>query len=105
MAENLHVENSNNESAIRDLEIKNRLLVDNLNAQIFRQASVYKEKTMNALHRGATSHNNLNGSHNYGQSSSPLRASSNGRNTAAGLGQNDSAFARSPLQVSRVANV
>ena len=68
------------ESAIEDLEMKNRLLVDKLNAQIYKQATSYKEKTLNALNRGRD-----------GQSHSPLRAS--------GIGgtQGDSAFARSPL--------
>ena len=98
MAEALQVEKRQNLLAIEDLEMKNRLLVDKLNAQIYNQASQYKEKTLNALNRGKDGVG-------AGTSASPLRNSSNGRSgpgaTYGGAGQND-AFARSPLQVSRV---
>lgn len=39
MAEALQVEKRQNLLAIEDLEMKNRLLVDKLNAQIYNQAS------------------------------------------------------------------
>lgn len=41
-------------AAIEELEIKNRLLVDKLNNQIYQQASMYKEKTIEVLSRGHT---------------------------------------------------
>ena len=66
---------------------------------------MYKEKTLEALNRG-------HGGHNDGGvegATSPLRSTSNGppnNNNAYGMGgQNESAFARSPLQVSRPPNV
>lgn len=36
MAEMLQAENKDNKAAIEDLEMKNRLLVDKLNAQIYK---------------------------------------------------------------------
>ena len=52
MAELLQVEQRDNRAAIEDLEMKNRLLVDKLNSQIYQQAASYKEKTLTALQRG-----------------------------------------------------
>jgi len=51
---------------IEDLEMKNRLLVDKLNNQIYMQATAYKEKTMNALMNGIK--RNEQRSNNEGQS-------------------------------------
>ena len=97
-------------AAIEELEIKNRLLVDKLNNQIYQQASMYKEKTIEALNRGHA--NNGIGGRGDENSTSPLRSSSNGRpagNPAYGIlsgGQNEPGFARSPLQVNnRIPNV
>jgi len=84
---------------IEDLEMKNRLLVDKLNAQIYQQASVYKEKTMEALMTRCP--------HNGG-SGSPLRSSSQGYqapNPNYMPSTTDSAFARSPLGAKRVSNI
>lgn len=100
MAETLQSENQSQRATIDELEIKNRLLNDKLHAQIYQQASSYKEKTMGALNRGKNSNSQNERPHG---STSPLRNSSNGRNAGYGLGNNESAFARSPLQVNRQA--
>ena len=89
-------------AAIEELEIKNRLLVDKLNNQIYQQASMYKEKTIEVLNRGHA----INGGGRVEENStSPLRSNSNGRpiNPTYGImsGQNEPGFARSPLQVNK----
>lgn len=58
-------------AAIEELEIKNRLLVDKLNNQIYMQASMYKEKTLEVLNRGHS--NNTGGGRMEHSSTSPLR--------------------------------
>ena len=95
-------------AAIEELEIKNRLLVDKLNNQIYQQASMYKEKTLEVLNRGYTVNGGGGQQRAEDHSTSPLRSSSNGRqqvhhNTAYGIisGQNEPGFARSPLQVNK----
>ena len=83
---------------MEELELKNKSLNDRLNGQIYQQASKYKEKTMNAL---------MNSKHGERGSYSPLRSSSNGAAApiSYGLaGNNESAFARSPLGGKRIAN-
>ena len=74
---------------IDELEIKNRLLVDKLNAQIQEQCAMFKDRTMEALNRGR------------GGNGGP----SEGATSPAMGNKNESAFARSPLQVSRPPNV
>ena len=100
MAEGYQAEIKNTRENIEDLEMKNRLLVDKLNAQIYQQASVYKEKTIGVL-QNRCAHN--------GGVGSPIRTASGMSYPAANpnylAGANDSAFARSPLGVKRVSNI
>lgn len=88
--------NRENRSQIDELEIKNKLLNDKLNGQIFQHATMYKEQTMNALAQSRCAHPEQK------RSMSPLRNHSNDR---CGAGNTDSAFARSPLGVKRNYNV
>lgn len=89
MAELLQTENRQQRITIEDLEMKNRLLVDKLNNQIYQQAAIYKEKTINALSRGR-SDDGLSPMRDYGNNRAPNNSN------VYGLG-NESAFARSPL--------
>ena len=91
---------------IEELELKNRQMLDKLNAHIYQQASQYKEKTMNALNRGKENKDTLMGPGGPPNNASPLRNNSNGPGGTYGgfLNPNESAFARSPLQVNRVQN-
>jgi hypothetical protein len=92
----LQSENGQYKASIEDLEMKNRLLVDKLNSQIYQQASVYKEKTMHALMNGGSKRIAENKSTKGSQS--PLRAGAATSNSYGLPGSNESAFARSPLQ-------
>ena len=99
MAETFQRENKEARQRMEDLETKNRLLVEKLNAQIYLQASVYKEKTMNALMRSSKNES----------SQSPHRSSMKVQhgchltsNHLGSSGPNESAFARSPLDMKRV---
>lgn len=89
----LQGENRAHKAAIEDLEMKNRLLVDKLNAQIYQQAAIYKEKTMHALSKVRS-----DGSHSPAPQNRDLLNSRGHQlsNNVYGLG-NESAFARSPL--------
>lgn len=86
---------------MEDLEIKNRMLVEKLNAQVYQQAAVYKEKTMNALMRSSKNESNVSPHRN----SIKGQAGQNNTYLMGMTGQNESAFARSPLDLKRVSNI
>ena len=94
IAEMLQSENMRQQNMIEDLEMKNRLLVDKLNNQIYMQATAYKEKTMNALMNGSK----RNEGRSNNDSQSPIQPGRGVSNNLGLSGNNDSAFARSPLQ-------